>query len=88
VISVDDPQVPKNDSTRTPSLSQLYAIGAALLLIVIILVNQPLVTIVLSAVGLIAGAWVARRGMMRRAAVFAVVGLVVAFALAVFELLR
>jgi uncharacterized membrane protein YccC len=85
---MDDPQVPKNDSTRTPSISQLYAIGAVLLLIVAILLNQPLVTIVLSAVGLIAGVWVARRGMLRRAAMVAVVGLVVAIALAVFELLR
>jgi hypothetical protein len=85
---MDDPQAPKNDSARAPSFSQLYAIGAVLLLTVAILVNQPLVTIVFSAVGLSAGAWVARRGMMRRAAMVAVVGFVVAIAFAVFELLK
>lgn len=73
---------------RNLSLSQIYAIGAIGLLAVAVWVNRPVVTIVLSAVGLIAGAWVARRGMLHRAAVVAMVGFIVAIVFAVFELLR
>ena len=48
------------------------------LLIVAILVNQPRVTVVVSAVGLIAGAFVLRRGNVQRVAMVAMAGLAAA----------
>jgi hypothetical protein len=88
VISVDDPQAPKDDGKRNLSASQIYAICAVLLLIVAILVNQPRVTVVVSAVGLIAGAFVLRRGNVQRVAVVAMAGFGAALVMGVFGLLR
>jgi hypothetical protein len=79
---------PKDRVMRNLSLSQIYAIGAAALLIVVVLVNRPEVTVIASAVGLVAGAFVLRRGDVRRVAVVAMAGFVAALALAVFALLR
>ena len=45
-----EPQDPKDDATRKLSASQIYAIGAVFCCIVAILVNQPRVTVVVSAV--------------------------------------
>jgi hypothetical protein len=65
---------PKDCVMRNLSLSQIYAIGTVLLLTVAILVNQPLVTLIISALGLVAGALVLRRGEVRRVAMVAMAG--------------
>jgi hypothetical protein len=88
VISVDDPQAPKDDTRRNLSVSQIYAIGAAALLTVVVLVNRPEVTIIASAVGLVMGAFVLRRGDVRRVAVVAMVGFGAALVMGVFGLLQ
>ena len=85
---MDDPQTPKDDSKRNLSLSQIYAIGAVPLLVVAIVVNQPRVTIILSAVGLAAGALVLRRGDVRRVAMVALAGFGAALIMSVFRLLQ
>jgi hypothetical protein len=73
---------------RNLALSQIYAIGAVLLLVVAILVNQPRVTIIISAVGLAAGTVVLRRGDVRRVALVAMAGFVAAIVISVFGLLQ
>jgi hypothetical protein len=73
---------------RNLALSQIYAIGAVLLLVVAILVNQPRVTIIISAVGLVAGALVLRRGDVRRVAMVAMAGFGATLVMGVFGLLR
>jgi hypothetical protein len=73
---------------RNLALSQIYAIGAVLLLVVAIVVNQPRVTIIISAVGLAAGALVLHRGDVRRVVVVAMAGFVAAIVMSVFGLLR
>ena len=73
---------------RNLTVSQIYAIGAAALLIVVVLVNRPQVTVVVSAVGLAAGVFVLRRGDVRRVAMIAMAGFVAAIVIAVFDLLR
>lgn len=59
---------------RNLSPSQIYAIGTVLLLTVAILVNQPIVTLIVSAFGLVAGALVLRRGDVPRVAMVAMAG--------------
>ena len=88
MTAVDDPQAPKDDAKQNLSVSQIYAICAVLLLIVAILVNQPRVTIVVSAAGLIAGVWVVRRGDVQRVAMVAMAGFAAALVMGVFGLLR
>ena len=83
-----DPQDPKDDTKRNLSVSQIYAIGAAALLTVVVLVNRPEVTVIASVVGLVAGAFVLRRGDVRRVAVVAMAGFGAAIIMGVFELLR
>ena len=73
---------------RNLTVSQIYAIGAAALLIVVVLVNRPQVTVIISAVGLAAGVFVLRRGDVRRVAMIAMAGFVAAIVIAVFDLLR
>ena len=73
---------------RSQFLSQNYAIVAIVLLAVAVLVNQPIVTIIISAVGLAVGVWVLRRGEVQRAALVAMVGFVAALVMAGFILLR
>jgi hypothetical protein len=73
---------------RSQSLSHNYPIGAIVLLAVAVLVNQPVLTIVISVIGLAAGVWVLRQGNVQRAAAVAMVGFVAALAMAVFGLLR
>jgi cell division protein FtsW (lipid II flippase) len=88
VTVLDDPQAPKADGKRNQSVSQIYAICTVLLLIVAILVNQPRVTVAVSAVGLIAGVFVLRRGDVRRVAMVAMAGLAAALVMGVFGLLQ
>jgi hypothetical protein len=83
-----EPQDPKNDAIRKLSASQIYAISAVALLAVVVIVNQPRLTIIASAVGLVAGAFVLRRGDVRRVAMVAMVGFAAALAMGVFGLLR
>ena len=85
---MEDPQVPKDDATRKLSVSQIYAIGAATLLAVVVIVNQPRLTIIASAVGLVAGAFVLRRGNVQRVAMVAMAGFAAALVMGVFGLLR
>jgi hypothetical protein len=83
-----EPQDPKNDATRKLSASQIYAIGAAALLVVVVIVNQPRLTIIASAVGLAAGAFVLRRGNVQRVAMVAMAGIAAALVIGVFGLLQ
>jgi hypothetical protein len=88
MTAMDDPQAPKDDSKRNLSLSQIYAIGAVPLLLVAIVVNQPRVTVIISAVGLAAGALVLLRGDVRRVAMVALAGFGAALIMSVFSLLQ
>ena len=72
----------------TLSASQIYAIGAVVLLAVVVIVNQPRLTIIASAVGLVAGAFVLRRGNVQRVAMVAMAGFAAALVMGVFGLLR
>ena len=83
-----EPQDPKDDATRKLSASQIYAIGAAVLLAVVVIVNQPRLTIIASAVGLVAGAFVLRRGNVQRVAMVAMAGFAAALVMGVFGLVR
>ena len=83
-----EPQDPKDDATRKLSVSQIYAIGAVALLVVVVIVNQPRFTIIASAVGLVAGAFVLRRGNVQRVAMVAMAGFAAALVMGVFGLLR
>ena len=53
-----------------------------------ILVNQPRLTVVVSAVGLVAGAFVLRRGNVQRVAMVAMAGFAAALVMGVFGLLQ
>ncbi len=70
------------------SLSEKYAIGAALALLVIVIVDNPWLTLVISVLGLVAGLLVARQGPMRRVAIVALVAFAVSLVLGLFTLLR
>jgi len=83
-----EPQDPKDDATRKLSASQIYAIGAVALLVVVVIVNQPRLTIIASAVGLVTGAFVLRRGNVQRVAIVAMAGFAAALVMGVFGLLR
>jgi hypothetical protein len=73
---------------RSKSFSHNYPVGAVVLLAVAVLVNQPVLTIVISVIGLAAGVWVLRQGDVQRVTVVAMVGFVAALGMAVFDLLR
>ena len=83
-----EPQDPKDDATRKLSASQIYAIGAVALLVVVVIVNQPRLTVIASAVGLVTGAFVLRRGNVQRVAMVAMAGFAAALVMGVFGLLR
>ncbi len=70
------------------SVSQIYAIGAVVLLAVVVIVNQPRLTIIASAVALVIGAFVLRRGNVQRVAMVAMAGFAAALVMGVFGLLR
>jgi type IV secretory pathway VirB3-like protein len=77
-----------DDAMPNLSLSEKYAIGAALALLVVVIVDNPWLTLIVSVLGLVAGLLVARQGSMRRAAVVALVAFAVSLALGLFTLLR
>jgi hypothetical protein len=83
-----EPQDPKNDVVRKLSASQIYALGAVVLLAVVVIVNQPRLTIIASAAGLVAGAFVLRRGNVQRVAMVALAGFAAALVIGVFGLLQ
>ena len=70
-----------------PSLRST-AIGAVVLLAVVVIVNQPRLTIIASAVALVIGAFVLRRGNVQRVAMVAMAGFAAALVMGVFGLLR
>jgi hypothetical protein len=70
------------------SLSEKYAIGAALALLVLVLLNNPLIMLVVSAVGIAVGLLVARQGSLRRAAMVALVAFAVSLVFGLVALLR
>ena len=83
-----EPQDPKDDATRKLSASQIYPIGAVALLAVVVIVNQPRLTIIASTVGLVTGAFVLRRGNVQRVAMVAMAGFAAALVIGVFGLLQ
>jgi hypothetical protein len=70
------------------SLSEKYAVAAALLLLGLVLINNAYLTLGVSSVGLVAGVLVARRDTSKRSSLVALVGFAVAAVLAAFVLLR
>ena len=70
------------------SPSEWYTLAAAIVLLGLVLLDQPWVTLVASAVGIVTGLVLVARDPLKRAGVFAFVGFVVAAALAIFNLLR
>jgi hypothetical protein len=70
------------------SLSETYAIAAAIVLLFLVALNHAVVMLVVSLFGLAAGVLVARRGQMRRSAIVAVAGFAAALAFAVVMVLR
>ena len=54
----------------------------------VVIVNQPRLTIIVSAVGLVTGAFVLRRGNVQRVAMVAMAGFAAALIMGVFGLLR
>jgi type IV secretory pathway VirB3-like protein len=77
-----------DDAMSNLSLSEKYAIGAALALLVVVIVDNPWLTLVISVLGLVAGLLVARQVSMRRAAIVALVAFAVSLVLGLFTLLR
>ena len=70
------------------SLSDKYALGAALALLVLVVLNNPLVMLIVSVFGLVAGFLVARQGSMRRAAMVALAAFAVSLVFGLVALLR
>ena len=81
------PRSPKDDVMPNPTVSQIYAVGAVVLLAAVVLLNRPAVTIIASAVGLAAGALVLRRGGVQRVTMVAVAGFAAAIVIAAVGLL-
>jgi hypothetical protein len=83
---------------RRLSLSEIYAVAAALLLLLLAIVNDPWLMLVVSTAGLAAGLIISRQpategqegmlGSLRRAAVFGVLGFAVAIVFAIIVLIR
>ena len=77
-----------DDAMPNLSLSDKYAIGATLALLMLVIVNNPLIMLIVSVLGLVAGLLVARQGSMRRAAVVALVAFAVSLVFGLVALLR
>lgn len=73
---------------RNLSNSELYGIGAALALLFLILFDKAWAMLVVSAIGLLTGFWVARQGEVKRTVWVATAAFAVALIAAVFVLLR
>jgi hypothetical protein len=70
------------------TLSEKYGIAAALGLMIMVAINNPLVMLVISVIGIVAGFWVVRAGEVRRVAFVAFAGFVIAAVFAVTSLVR
>jgi hypothetical protein len=70
------------------TLSDKYGIGAALGLLVMVLIDNPIVMLVISAVGIIAGFFVVSRGAVRRVGFLAFAAFVITGAFAIYMLVR
>lgn len=70
------------------SRSEAYGIGAALALLFLVLFDNTWAMLIISAIGLLAGLWVARQGEVKRVVWVATVAFGVALAFALFTLLR
>jgi hypothetical protein len=68
--------------------SEWYAIASVAALLLAAALNRPPLTLALAGVGLVAGAFVARRGPLSRAGIMSMAGFAAAAALAAFTLLR
>ncbi len=65
------------------TLSEKYAIGAVIGLLLVTVVNSAVVMLVVSAIGIAAGIWVMRQGEVRRVAFVALAGFAIAAVFAV-----
>ncbi len=70
------------------TLSDKYGMGAALGLLVMVLIDNPIVMLVVSVIGILAGFFVVRQGEVRRVGFVAFAAFVIAGAFAVFTLVR
>jgi hypothetical protein len=80
------------------SLSEIYAVAAAVLLLLVAIINDPWLMLVVSIAGLAAGLIISRQpaadgqegmlGSLRRAAVFGLLGFAVAIVFAIIILIR
>lgn len=77
-----------DDPANNRRLSEAYAAAAAVTLLLLVLVDDARVTAAAAILGLAAGAWVARRGEVRRAALVGAAGFAAALALAAWRLWR
>ncbi len=68
------------------TLSDKYSIGAAIALMLVALVNNTVVMLVVSVLGILAGLWVLRQGEGRRAGYVALGGFAIAVVFAVIQL--
>ena len=72
---------------RNP-LCDRFALGAALLLLALVLIDDARLTLAGSLAGLAAGLWVASRGSLTRVAIIAAMALSLALGFAIFQLIR
>jgi hypothetical protein len=70
------------------STSERYGIGAALGLLLMVLINNAIVMLVVSIVGLIAGFWVVRRGSVKPVAFISFIAFALAAVFAMIALVR
>jgi hypothetical protein len=70
------------------TLSDKYGIAASIGLMLMVIINNPVVMLVISVIGIIAGFLVLRRGEVRRVSFVAFAAFVIAGAFAVFSLVR
>jgi hypothetical protein len=70
------------------AISEKFAIGAAVVLLALVLIDNAYLTFGVSIAGLTAGVLVARRDTSKRSGLFALAGFAIAAVLAAYELLR
>lgn len=70
------------------SPSEWYTMVTAVVLLGLVLLDNHWVTLIASAIGVVAGLMRVARGPLQRSGIFAFVGFVIAGALAIFNLLR
>ncbi len=68
------------------TLSEKYGIAAAIALAIVAFINNTILMLVVSAIGILAGVWVLRRGEVRRVGYVAFAGFAIAGVFAVMQL--